>query len=208
MKRIFDNLALFVVMTLAFSALTGCGGGSGNVEVGTTNSNANANTNTLATGSRSSEYPPLASGLAQADLELLDGTKFKISDHKGKVLLLNLWGTWCGPCRAEMPSLVKLKEQYGSQGFEILGLNVGDGQGSPESNELIEPFVEKMGLNYLIARIPNPAMREFYKITKQDVVPQTLLVDREGHLRGVFIGGGGKVIESMKQTVEKTLAEG
>jgi hypothetical protein len=65
-----------------------------------------------------------------------------------------------------------------------------------------------MGLNYLIARIPNPAMREFYKITKQDVVPQTLLVDREGHLRGVFIGGGGKVIESMKQTVEKTLAEG
>jgi thiol-disulfide isomerase/thioredoxin len=207
MKNIFQITSTFVLATLAFSALTGCGGGSGNVNTAST-SNTVTTANSQPAANRSSEYPPLASGLAQAELELLDGTKFTIADHKGKVLLLNIWGTWCGPCRAEMPHLVALKEQYGPEGFEILGLNVGDGQGSPEPNDLVQPFVAKMGLNYVIARIPNPAMREFYKITKQDVVPQTLLVDREGHLRGVFVGGGGKVIESMKQTLEKTLAEG
>jgi thiol-disulfide isomerase/thioredoxin len=204
MKKALQPFALFVALNLAFAALTGCGGAAGNVNTETTA----ANINTTKAANRSSEYPPLASGLAKTELEMLDGTKFTIADHQGKVLLLNLWGTWCGPCRAEMPHLVALKEKYGAQGFEILGMNVGDGQGSPEPNEVIEPFVAKMGLNYMIVRSPNSATREFYKVTKQDVVPQTLLVDREGHLRGVFIGGGGKVIESMKQTLEKTLAEG
>jgi thiol-disulfide isomerase/thioredoxin len=175
-------------------------------------SNANAadstNTNGSRTGkSRSAEFPPLASGLAQADFELLDGTKFKVADKKGKVLLVNLWGTWCGPCREEMPHLVEMQNKYAAQGLEIIGLNIGDGSGTPESTEQINAFVEKMKLNYTIARSQNVSTVEFYKITKQQVVPQTLLVDKEGHLRGMFIGGGARVINLMKETLDKTMSE-
>ena len=156
---------------------------------------------------KTSVYPPLASGLADAELELLDGTKTKISDRKGKVLLLNIWGIWCGPCRAEMPHLVELQQQYGDRGFEIVGLNIGDRDGAPESVAAIKTFADSMKLNYTLVRSPGAATQQFYSISKQQVVPQTLLIDREGHLRGVFVGGGARVINSMKENVEKTMSE-
>lgn len=202
MKKLLENLALFAILTVAFSALTGCSGsGETNVVLTTANSNVQSS------GSTSSQYPPLASSVAQADFELLDGTKFKLADHKGKVLLVNIWGTWCGPCRAEMPHLVEMQEKHGSNGFEVIGLNIGDGEGGIESNELIKPFVEKMKLNYTIARSPNESTAKFMRFTKQTGVPQTLLIDREGNLRNVFHGGGNSTIESMHQMVDKTMAE-
>jgi thiol-disulfide isomerase/thioredoxin len=200
MKKVLENASLLVLLSISFSALTGCGST-------TAVNDAVPTGNKPAAAAKSSEYPPLASALAEADFEMLDGTKFKISDHKGKVLMLNLWGTWCGPCRAEMPHLVEMKEKHGPQGFEVIGLNIGDGSGTPEPNELIEPFVEKMKLNYMIARSPNSSTVEFYKVTKQQVVPQSLLIDRDGHLRGMFIGGGPRVFDSMKQTLDKTMAD-
>ncbi len=149
----------------------------------------------------------LASGLANADFELLDGTKFKIHDKKGKVLLLNIWGTWCGPCRQEIPHLVEIQAKYPDT-VEVVGLNIGDGSGTAEPNELINSFAASMRINYTMARSPNASTVQFYQVTKQQVVPQTLLVDSEGRLRGVFIGGGDRVIKSMKSTLEKTLNEG
>ena len=202
MKKALESLILFITLAIAFSALTGC----------SSSGDAGANTaapaaNSAARSSKSSEYPPLATSVAQADFEMLDGTKFKLADRKGKVLLVNIWGTWCGPCRAEMPHLVEMQNKFRDQGLEVIGLNIGDGQGEIEPNELIEPFVEKMKLNYTIARSPNESTLKFFQFTKMDGVPQTLLIDREGHLRGVFHGGGKSVIESMHQTVDKTMAE-
>jgi thiol-disulfide isomerase/thioredoxin len=206
MKNVFVNLALFTFFSIVFSGLTACTESPTNLA----NSNAaipNSNTSGAPSDSKSKEYPPLASGLANAEFELLDGSKFKIVDRKGKVLLLNIWGTWCGPCRAEMPHLIALQEKYGPQGFEVIGLNIGDGNGSPETIDQIKTFAASMKLNYTLARSPNAATAEFYKISKQQVVPQTLLVDREGHLRGMFIGGGPRVVNSMSETVEKTMSE-
>lgn len=205
MKVFARNLVLFVSLSLIFSLVTSCSGTGANVSntnTGSTGANANSGK-----ASKSSEYPPLASGLAEADFELLDGTKFKVSEKKGKVLLLNIWGTWCGPCREEMPHLVAMQNKYQERGLEIIGLNIGDGSGTPESVDQIKAFVEKMKLNYTIARSPNASTVQFYQISKQQVVPQTLLVDREGHLRGVFVGGGQRVIDSMKNTLDKTMAE-
>lgn len=203
MNQAIRTLLGIGLLAIAGAGITACGG-----DVANTNSTNGVKTNVNTASSKSNDYPPLASGLAEADLEMLDGTKFKVSRRKGKVLLLNIWGTWCGPCREEIPHLVELQARYGSQGFEVIGLNIGDGSGQPESNEQITSFAERMKINYTIARSPNAATIEFYRISKQQVVPQTLLVDREGHLRGVFIGGGQRVIDSMKNTVEKTLNEG
>ncbi|MFN2501420.1 MAG: TlpA disulfide reductase family protein [Pyrinomonadaceae bacterium] len=205
MKEIIWKLSLFVVLSVLFSGLTGC---TRTATDGTEANTAEANANTATSTNKSSEYPPLASGLAEAEFELLDGSgKMKISDRKGKVLLLNIWGTWCGPCRAEMPHLVAMQNEYGDRGFEVIGLNIGDGSGGPEPIDKIKEFVEKMNLNYTIVISPNASTIEFYKISRQQVVPQTLLVDREGHLRGVFVGGGQRVFDSMKQTLEKTMNE-
>jgi thiol-disulfide isomerase/thioredoxin len=203
MNQAIRNVLAIGLLAIIVLGVTGCGGG----DVANSNSANSVKTNVNTASSKSKDYPPLASGLAEADLEMLDGAKFKVSGRKGKVLLLNIWGTWCGPCREEIPHLVEMQERYGSRGFEVIGLNIGDGSGQPESNEQITSFAERMKVNYTIARSPNSATIEFYKISKQQVVPQTLLVDREGHLRGVFIGGGQRVIDSMKNTVEKTMNE-
>jgi thiol-disulfide isomerase/thioredoxin len=197
MKAILKNLALLTVFAVVFSNLSGCGGS------GTTNSAGN--TATTKPGAKSSDYPPLVSSITNADLELIDGTVTKVADRKGKVLLLNLWATWCGPCRNEMPHLIEMQDKYREQDFQILGLNVGEEAG-PESIEDIKKFAELMKLNYELARIPEETTIEFYKATNFQAIPISIVVDREGRLRGVFLGGGGNVIKSMKEVVAKVVA--
>jgi thiol-disulfide isomerase/thioredoxin len=210
MKEILIKLAIFVLLCLIFSGLAGCRG-TQRTSVDNTPGNNAANTGNSsgpATGeNQSSKYPPLASGLAETEFELLDGTKTKVSEHKGKVIMLNIWGIWCGPCRQEMPHLVEMQDKYRDKGLEIIGLNIGDDKGSPESVDAIKAFVQKMGLNYTIARSPNSATAQFYQITREQVVPQTMLIDRDGHLRGVFVGGGAKIISQLNEVLDKTIAE-
>jgi len=206
MKRSIVTLVLFIALAVAFSSQNGC---SSNQPTATNNTNAGAPNKNTQTGdpTKASIYPPLPTGLADASFELLDGNKFKVTDKKGKVLLLNIWGTWCGPCRAEMPTLIALQDQYRDKGFEVIGLNIGDGGGIPESVDDINRFVAQMRLNYTIARSSNASTREFYTVTKAQVVPQSVLVDRDGHLRGVFVGGGERVYLSMQETIGKVMAE-
>lgn len=203
MKRLFTYLTTFAALAVIFSALTGCGGNEQ-----TSVNTANRESNTVARKqTNASEFPPLASGLADAEVAMVDGTKFKISDKKGKVLLVNIWGTWCGPCIAEMPHLRALQDQYRDNGFEVIGLNIGDGNGTPEPLDGIKEFVAKQKLNYTIAIASNVVTNQFYSITRQSVVPQTILVDREGRLRGVFVGGGQRIFDSLKENVAKVMAE-
>ena len=205
MKEVFKNLLLFCALCVAFSSLTACTG-TQTTQAPSNGPETNAPAN-AATDSKSSQYPPLVSGVAQADIELVDGTTTKVSERKGKVLLLNLWGIWCAPCREEMPHLIKLQDEYKDRGFEVIGLNVGDEDMQPESNEKIKEFAEKEGLNYTLAHLSDSLAVEFNKVTKFGGVPQSLLVDRDGHLRGIFLGGGPKTIQSMQETVDKVMSE-
>lgn len=192
----------FAALTVIFSSLTGCGDSGENSAINKSASNTGAQKQVNPTG-----YPPLPSGLADAEIALLDGGNFKISDKKGKVLLVNQWGTWCGPCIAEMPHLIELQTKHGDQGLEVIGLNIGDGAGTAEPIDQIKTFVAKQKLNYTIAIASNSVSNQFNSITKQTVVPQTILIDREGRLRGVFIGGGQRIFNSMKENVTKVMAE-
>lgn len=184
------------------SALTGCGDTSANSSA--TNSGASAPVNP---NSKSAGYPKLAAALAEAEFELVEGGKFKITEKKGKVLMLNIWGTWCGPCRQEMPHLIEMQAKYKDQGFEVIGLNIGTYEGTPESTEDIQKFATEMKLNYTLARSTRQTTGVFYAITKQQVVPQTMLIDREGHVRGIFVGGGQRIFDSMKENLAKLMAE-
>lgn len=210
MKEVFTNSAFCIVFVLAVSSLSACSGGTANSQNGRaedgprSESNAPADTDAP---KKSSEFPPLVASIANADLELLDGSIARISERKGKVVLLNLWAIWCAPCRAEMPHLVEMHSAHKDEGFQVIGLNIGDDDMEPENVERIKAFAQEMNLNYELARISEETTNEFNKLTRFGGVPQSVLIDRDGNLRGVFLGGGPTVIKSMKATVQKVVNE-
>ena len=201
MREFFTGLILFLVFSIVFSSCSG-------TQAGNVNSPTNASKgNSQTSGGKPTDYPPVASGIAEGIIHLLDGTKTKLSEHKGKVVILNLWGIWCGPCRDEMPHLAAMQKQYADKGFEVIGLNIGDHDGNAEPVENIKRFAEQSKIDYTLARIESPMINQFYLLSKQSVVPQTILVDREGRLRGVFIGGGQNNYNKIQETLDKTMAE-
>ena len=148
------------------------------------------------------EYPPLASTVAEAEIKVLDGTTFKVADKKGKVILLNMWATWCGPCRAEMPALVRMQEAYRGQDFEVVGLNTDD-----ETVEEINAFAGKMNLNYTLAWADTKLQSALIGISRFPGIPQSFLIDRDGSLRAVFKGAGKADIVKMEQLVQMVVNE-
>jgi thiol-disulfide isomerase/thioredoxin len=205
MKFFLTNLALFVLFAVVFSSWSACGGSAANTATSGNTAAPNANT---AAPVDPSTYPPLVSGIATAEIEFADGTKGTLADRKGKVVLINLWGIWCGPCRAEMPHLVELQDKYRDKGFQVIGLNVGNEDFLPESFENIKAFGEKTKLNYELARGPRELQSQIYHLAGFDGVPVSLLIDREGRLRAVLRGGGPAVVTQMKESVAKAMADG
>jgi len=201
MKFYLKIAAIFSLLVLIFSGLSGCGSSEA-----TTNQQ---NATTSASPSESpSAGPLLKDDIADVDIELVKGGTMKIKDYRGKVVLLNLWATWCGPCREEMPHLVELQNKYGEKGFEVIGLNVGFQEtDEPEPIDDINAFAKKMRLNYELARVQPEISKKLQKIAQISAVPESFLVDREGKLRGVFVGGGPKVIATLKTTVDRVMAE-
>jgi thiol-disulfide isomerase/thioredoxin len=110
------------------------------------------------------------------DFELpeLDGKKLKLSDLRGKAVLLNFWATYCGPCKIEMPWFVELQKEYGPQGFQIVGVAMDDA-----STEDIAKFTKEMGVNYPIL-LGQESVGESYGGV--GVLPTTFFIDRDGKL--------------------------
>ena len=191
----------FVVLAFVMSTFTGCSG-SGSATSDQGGGNAAATNNTSASSSngeapkKKSDYPPIATAVAQADIKNLDGTTFKVADRKGKVVLLNMWATWCGPCRAEMPALVRMQNEYKDLGFEVVGLNTDD-----ETVDQINEFAADMKLNYTLAWADTKLQAALLNISKFDGIPQSFIVDRDGNLRGVFRGAGVADIKKMEELV-------
>jgi thiol-disulfide isomerase/thioredoxin len=195
MKVFLKNIALFIVLTLAFSALTSCTG----TQTAPVDDTSSAPANTAQQPEKKKvNYPPAPAAIMQADVKNLDGTTFKLQDKKGKVVLVNMWATWCGPCIAEMPHLNEMQEKYRDKGFEIIGLDTDD-----ESKEDIDAFAAKQKLNYQLGWADSALMSEFVKVTRLAGIPQSILINRDGQLTGVFTGGGANTINKMKETVEK-----
>ena len=204
MKNLFTNIVLFVPLSVTFSSFTACSNSASTqkgpvIEVAPT---ASGNTATNTTEIKSSNFPPVPPGISQSEIKDLDGQTFKIEDKKGKVVLINLWATWCGPCRAEMPELVAMQEKYRDKGFEVIGLDSDD-----ESVEEIKAFAEKMKLNYQLGYADGKMLSEFIKITRLAGIPQTMIINREGKMVLAIGGGGPRAINNIKETVEKTVNE-
>jgi len=204
MKAFFKIAAIFSLLVLIFSGLSGCGSS----EATTNQQNGTTSATPVEGPATGNNYPVLRDDIADVDIELVKGGTMKIKDYRGKVILLNLWATWCGPCRQEMPHLVELQDTYRDKGFEVIGLNVGfQDTDEPEPIDEINAFAKKMRLNYELARVQPDVSKKLQKIAQMSAVPESFLVDREGKLRGVFVGGGPKVIAQLKTTVDRVMAE-
>lgn len=203
MKGYIFKAIIFAALAITFSILTGCGGGETPANTGAPANGNAATANTNAAPKKNSEYPPLAEKAANAEMKHLDGTTSKVTDHKGKVLLLNMWATWCGPCRGEMPALVQMQNEHRDKGFEIIGLNTDDG----DTKEMIEKFAKEMELNYTLVWSPTDQQAALLKISNFGGIPQSFIIDRDGKLRGVFRGGGAPEVKKMEELVAEIVNE-
>ena len=106
-------------------------------------------------------------------LSTLDGKPLSLADYKSKVILLNFWATWCGPCRAEVPDLVELQNKYKDQ-LQVIGLVVDD-----DDEDAIKKFADKYGINYPIAIATDDVRTEYGGIP---ALPTSFVLDQEGRV--------------------------
>jgi thiol-disulfide isomerase/thioredoxin len=127
----------------------------------------------------------------------------KLSNYSGKVLLVNLWATWCGPCRRETPELVKLHQEYHGRGLEIVGLSTEDPIASEQS---VQDFVRDYNVGYQVGW----ATREvaIALMRGRPSIPQSFIVTRDGRIAKHFLGfDPRKTPPLLKQAVEEALSD-
>ena len=199
MKEVFTNIVIFIALVIAFSSLSAC---TKTETVQNTSPEVPANETNAVAEKTPSDYPLIPNAVAQADLTNLDKSTFKVADKKGKVVLLNMWATWCGPCRSEMPTLVKMQDEHRDQNFEIIGIDVDD-----ETVDDINAFAKEMKLNYTLVWGEPELQNELVKITSFQGIPQSFLIDRDGRLRGIFKGANPSDVKKMEELVAKVVSE-
>jgi cytochrome c biogenesis protein CcmG/thiol:disulfide interchange protein DsbE len=109
-----------------------------------------------------------------------DGRAVRLSDYRGKVVLLDFWATWCGPCAEEIPWFINLERKQKDHGFAVLGVSMDD-----DGWNAVKPFASQMGMNYRVL-MGNDETAQLYGGV--DALPTTFLIDREGRIAAVHVG--------------------
>ncbi len=114
------------------------------------------------------------------ELATRGGESFRLSDHRGEVVLLNLWATWCPPCRHEIPDFMELQGELGAEGFTVVGVALDEGGWDD-----VGPFVDELGVTYPIA-VDDGTVDQLYGPTA--TFPTSFLIDRQGNVRHYLPG--------------------
>jgi peroxiredoxin len=130
------------------------------------------------------EIPAPQQGFLAPDFELqtTGGETIRLSDLRGQAVLVNLWATWCPPCRAEMQTIEKIYNEYKAQGFIVLAVNMTY---QDEASNIL-PFITEQGLTFPILLEPNGAMAKDYQLRS---LPSSFFINRDGIINEVVIGG-------------------
>jgi peroxiredoxin len=125
------------------------------------------------------------------------GKLVHLSDFKGKVVLLDFWETWCGPCNIEMPWFMEFERKYKDRGFEVLGVSMDD-----EGWKIVSPFVAAKKLNYRIV-LGDDKIGDLYGSI--EALPTTFVIDRDGRIASTHVGLSGKKV--FADEIEKLLLD-
>ena len=123
-----------------------------------------------------------------------------LADYKGDVVLLNIWATWCAPCRAEMPSIERLHREFGPRGLKIVAVSVDD----PGQQKAVRDFARELGLTFEILHAPSHDIQKIYQTTG---VPETFVLGRDGVIRKKIIGATDWSSPGTRALVAQLLAE-
>jgi thiol-disulfide isomerase/thioredoxin len=134
-------------------------------------------------------------------LESLDGKSMRLSDLRGKAVLLNFWATWCGPCKIETPWLVELQNQYGAQGLQVIGVAMDD-----SGKDDIAKFAKDMGVNYPVL-LGKEAVGDAYGGVP--ALPESFFIGRDGKIVDKIIGlkGRSEIEDSIKRALDTEAAK-
>jgi len=131
-------------------------------------------------------------------LQTMSGKEYKLSDLRGQVVVVNLWASWCGPCRLEMPALNKIHEEYKGDGLVILAVN-STTQDSPAA---VDAFIAQFDLKFLVLMDEQGTVARLYELS---ALPTTFFIGRDGVVHRVVVGG--PLAESTLRTeIESLLA--
>ena len=133
------------------------------------------------------------------ELQDLEGKSIKLSSLKGKVVFLNFWATWCGPCRTEMPSMQRLYERFKDQGLEILAVDL------QEDKATVQSFVKELGLTFKVLLDTKGTVGAQYAAR---AIPTTYLLDRKGFVFARMVGSREWDTPEMMELIRRILKDG
>ena len=152
----------------------------------------------LASCHREPPAPPFGPPMPPYKAQRLDGKPFDIADEKGSVVLLNLWATWCGPCRFEIPELGKLHAKYAGRGFKVIGVSLDEGGAAA-----VKQFVADQKIAYPIVVDPEGKLATLLNTT---VIPTSIVVDKTGNIVWKHFGIVDTNDAKLTKVVEAALA--
>lgn len=127
-------------------------------------------------------------------LETIDGEKIDLKNYKRKIILLDFWATWCPPCRAAIPHLIKLHEKFQNRNFVLLGIGL-------DEKELLKEMKNKLNITYPIL-IANNEIVKFYQIS---TIPTLVLINKKGHISYKEIGFSEESIKKLESKILEML---
>jgi cytochrome c biogenesis protein CcmG, thiol:disulfide interchange protein DsbE len=129
--------------------------------------------------------------------KLLDGSDYDVASERGNVVMINLWATWCGPCRYEIPELEKLHKDHAGERFKVVGVSVDEG-----GAQVVKEFVEEQKMTYPVVLDPEGRLATMLDTT---ILPTTILVDRQGKVVWKKLGVVTLSDVEMMSAIEKAL---
>ena len=133
----------------------------------------------------------------------VNGSAIKLANYSGKVVLVNFWATWCGPCRMETPALVQLHKEYAPKGLAVVGLSTENPQASAE---MVREFVRDYEVDYPVGWATRDVAVSFMKFSGRNAIPQSFIISPDGRVLEHFVGFNPyQTPDSLRQAIEEAL---